>query len=77
MGTKTSLKQSTKRKGELRIAQQKALADEKAGRGAFAPGKKPKAKPKAPAAAPKAKAKRKSSGGAIGLAQKLRARFPK
>ena len=77
MARKTSIKKSTRAKAELRIAQQKAAADQKAGRGAFAPGKKPKAKPKAPAAAPKAKAKRKSSGGAIGLAQKLRARFPK
>jgi hypothetical protein len=68
---KGSLKESTRARGQLRADQQEALRKVKADPSLLA---KPKAKPKAKS---KAKPKRKPSGGAVGLAQKLRRRFPK
>lgn len=84
MGTrprKTSLKESTRRKGELRIAQQKALREEKAkkktvsgmARNAAAPPPKRKSK-KAKA---KAKAKRVKTVGGVASLLRGRGRLPK
>ena len=77
---KTSLKKSTRAKGQLRIDQQaalkkqKALAKTKRKTGGQLTEKEGRALQRAAA---KPKAKRKATGGAIGLAQKLRRRFPK
>ena len=69
---KTSLKESTRAKGQLRADQQAAARKVKANPGMLK--SKPKAKAKAKA---KAKTKHKQPQGAIGLAQRLRNRFPK
>jgi hypothetical protein len=69
---KTSLKPSTRARGQLRADQQEALRKVKADPSLL----KPKARPK-PKAKAKAKAKVKNTPGVVGLAQKLRRRFPK
>ena len=82
MARKTSIKKSTRAKAELRIAQQKAAADQKAGRGAFAKkrakiggqltAKEGQALQRAAAAKPKAK--KKSARTVSGVAGLLRSR---
>lgn len=71
MARKKGLKESTRRKGQLRVDQQRALAAQRSAKKKDAPKPKPKAKAKAKT---KTKAKRKRVRTVGGLADLLRSR---